>query len=93
MAKIKDKINPGLDRITNELQTKVTKKAFLEFRVRTPKRSGNARKNTRLNGNKIEAKYNYATFLDAGRSRQAPDGMSKPTAELLNKTIERIFRK
>lgn len=93
VTKTKDNINPSLNRIVDELQTKVTKKAFLEFRVKTPVRTGNARRKTSLKGNKIKAAYPYATFLDAGRSRQSPDGMSKPTTELITKEIEKIFRK
>lgn len=93
MPKIKDNINPSIDRIVDGLQTRITKKAFLKFKAVTPKRSGNAKNKTRLKGSTIEANYPYATFLDAGRSRQAPDGMSKPTAELINKEIEKLFRK
>ena len=93
MPKTKDKINPSLDRIVGSLQTKITKQAFLEFRVRTPKRTGNARRKTRLQGNTIRAAYSYATQLDAGKSRQAPDGMSKPTERLITREIEKILRK
>ena len=93
MPKIKDTFNPSLERITDELRTKVTKKAFLEFKVRTPKRSGNARRKTTLNGNKIRANYNYATQLDAGKSRQAPQGMSEPTSKVITSAIEKIMRK
>lgn len=93
MPKTQDRINPSLNNIVNELQTKVTKKAFLEFKVKTPVRTGNAKRKTRLQGNKIRAAYPYATQLDAGRSRQAPNGMSKPTTDLITKEIEKIFRK
>ena len=93
MAKTKDRINPSLDKIVNELQTKVTKKAFLEFKVKTPVRTGNAKRKTKLKGNTIHAAYPYATNLDKGSSRQAPEGMSKPTSDLITKEIERIFRK
>jgi len=93
MPKTKDSINPSLTNIVNELQTKVTKKAFLEFKVRTPVRTGNAKRKTRLKGNTIHAAYPYATNLDKGSSRQAPQGMSKPTTDLITKEIEKIFRK
>mgnify|MGYP003680840171 CR=1 FL=1 len=66
MASIKkDNINPSLDRITDQLQTKVTRQAFLKFRATTPKRTG----------------------------RKAPDGMSKPTSDFLDKLIRKIIRK
>lgn len=93
MPKIKDTFNPSLERITDELQTKVTREAFLKFRATTPKRSGNARRKTTLNGNKIRANYNYATQLDAGKSRQAPQGMTEPTSKVITRAIEKIMRK
>tara|TARA_R110000824_G_scaffold116007_2_gene267276 strand:+ start:164 stop:448 length:285 start_codon:yes stop_codon:yes gene_type:complete len=94
MASIKkDNINPSLDRITDQLQTKVTRQAFLKFRATTPKRTGNAKRKTKLKGSTIHAEYGYATKLDAGSSRKAPDGMSKPTSDFLDKLIRKIIRK
>jgi hypothetical protein len=48
-------------------------------------------------GNEIRANYNYAGALDEGKSRQAPNGMSEPTIEQMEKefipnAIERINR-
>ena len=57
---------------------------------------GNARNNTTLQGRTIQANYNYAAVLDAGRgfrdgqmrgSVQAPNGMSKPTIEYAKQVI------
>ena len=93
VTKTKDNINPSLNKTVEQLQTKVTKKAFLEFRIKTPVRTGNAKRKTKLKGNTIHAAYPYASFLDKGRSRQAPEGMSKPTTELITKEIQKIFRK
>lgn len=70
------------------LKPSVIRRAYDYFKNITPIRSGNARNNTKMNNNRIEAKYQYASVLDAGRKRvgnrmqgsnQAPEGMSKPT--------------
>ena len=66
------------------LVQQVMPKAYDFFEKTTPVRSGNARNSTRLNRNKIEAQYPYASVLDAGRgfrdgqwrgSDQAPQGI------------------
>jgi len=73
-----------------------------EFIKNTPVKSGNAKANTSLKGNVIEANYPYAFVLDAGRgfrdgqmrgSDQAPHGMSEPTKELAKKIIPQIVQK
>ena len=58
----------------------------------TPKRTGNARRRTKLKGKSIHARYHYASELDAGASRQARKGMSKPTANFIAKLIKKIMR-
>ena len=72
--------------------------AFATFQGITPVRSGNARNNTRLTGMTIEADYQYAQVLDAGRgfrdgqmrgSNQAPDGMSTPTQQTIRTSLQR----
>lgn len=73
-----------------------------EFLKNTPIATGNARANTSLRGNVIEADYPYAFVLDAGRgfrdgqmrgSEQAPDGMSEPTKEFAKKLIPQLVQK
>lgn len=59
----------------------------------TPKKSGNARKKTRLKGNTIHADYAYAKRLNQGSSKQAPSGISEPTAEALKKHLNSKMRK
>ena len=59
----------------------------------TPKLSGNARRNTKLSGDRILAQYPYAQRLDQGYSKQAPDGMSTPTTEYIKKYIENYNKK
>jgi len=62
------------------------------FKEETPIDSGNARRSTTLKSNVIEADYPYAQVLNQGRrpttrgmrgSKQAPEGMTKPTIERL----------
>lgn len=57
----------------------VVKKTYDYFVSITPKRSGNARRSTKLENNTIDADYAYAERLDQGYSKQAPRGMSDPS--------------
>ena len=68
----------------------IVRQAGAHFKGVTPKRSGNARRNTTLVGNEIQANYNYANRLNAGWSRQAPDGMTKSTIALIRRLIRKI---
>lgn len=79
----------------------VPKEAYQEFKKITPIKTGNAKRNTRLKGNSIEANYQYAQVLDKGRhmtnrgmrgSEQAPQGMTKPTQEFINKRVKQILK-
>lgn len=58
----------------------------------TPKLSGNARRNTKLSGDRILAQYAYAQRLDKGYSSQAPDGMTKPTDEYVKEYIDKYAK-
>jgi hypothetical protein len=69
------------------------KLAFKHWRKITPKRTGNARRKTRLRKNEIQARYPYAERLDNGWSKQAPDGMFEPTVEFIKKRSKRMLRK
>lgn len=67
-------ITSFMERLPREMSQK--------FKAETPVRTGNARRNTSLRGNEITANYAYAKRLEKdGWSRQAPNGMSKPTIE------------
>jgi hypothetical protein len=85
--------------ITKDLQkkaaalAKVPQQAFTFFKAHTPIDTGNARSRTSLNKDTIHAAYPYAQRLDQGYSRQAPDGMSKPTEAYVQKTVDQIIRK
>jgi len=68
---------------------KLANEAYDFFRQTTPIDTGRARRSTKLSGDSILAQYPYAVRLDNGYSKQAPDGMSKPT----EKFIERYIKK
>ena len=99
--RIDDKINPGIDRLRRRLEQYPTD-AVDQYRRLTPRRSGNARRKTRLNGpNRIELEYAYGEVLDAGRRRQggrmrgstqAPQGMTRPFIRWINQYLNRFFR-
>lgn len=90
-VKIKDNISKSIDNILRKIDD-LPQEAYREFVKDTPVRSGNARRKTRLSGNKIIAGYNYAQKLDEGYSRQAPDGMTKPTEEFIKKRMTQIIK-
>lgn len=90
---VKNSLKPSINRI-NKRFDQLPKAAFAFWRKITPKRTGNAKRKTRLQGNTIRAGYDYAVPLDRGRSRQAPRGMSKPTEEYIDRRVKRkILRK
>lgn len=89
---IKDNITSSLQRINKQISN-LPKEAFTQFVKDTPIRSGNARRKTKLSGNKIIAGYNYAQKLDEGFSKQAPEGMTKPTEQFIEKRMAEILRK
>lgn len=63
------------------------KEAGAYFKRITPRDTGNARSKTTTKKQTIEANYAYAGELDEGKSRQAPQGMSDPTIERMEKII------
>jgi hypothetical protein len=67
--------------------TTIQDQAYKYFRDHTPYRSGNAQRNTIQRGDAIVAAYPYAGRLDTGYSRQAPDGMTNPTVDYIEKTL------
>lgn len=89
---VRNDITPSLRRIGDGLK-KLPSEAYTFFKEETPIKTGNARRRTRLQGQVIKADYDYATALDAGRSRQAPEGMSKPTEQFITQRINEIMRK
>lgn len=88
----KDNITPSTKRIKSRM-SKLPKEAYDVWLKNTPIRTGNARRRTRLQGRMIKAQYDYAVLLDRGRSRQSPDGMSKPTEQFIRKRSAQNMRK
>ena len=80
---------------------KLPQETFQEFKKNTPRKSGNAQRNTTLKNDTIKADYPYAGVLDKGRhmtsrgmrgSNQAPEGMTKPTLQFLKKRLKEILK-
>lgn len=63
-----------------------------EFQKNTPIRTGYARAHTFEEPSSIVADYPYATFLEQGRSKQAPRGMIEPTTEFVKRLIPQIVQ-
>jgi hypothetical protein len=98
---IKDMITGDIDKIKQELRD-IPNKAIVEYRNLTPVDKGNARRNTVLRGNTIQANYPYAQVLDEGRSvrdgqmrgsTQAPKGMTAPWSEWLKKYVDNLMKR
>lgn len=85
-------VTPDLRKKVSAL-AKVPKEAYDVFKQTTPIKTGNARRKTRLQGETIKANYPYATELDAGASRQAPEGMVKPTERFITRRVKQIMRR
>lgn len=92
ITRTKDLITPSLARIQSQLAA-VPQGAYQTWLTNTPRRTGNARRRTTLRGNTIRADYDYAVPLDQGWSRQAPQGMLRPTLRWLRQTLRNIIRK
>lgn len=91
VTKTQDKMTRDIERRQAQLK-QVPEQAYEVFVKSTPKDTGNARKQTRLRGDTIEAKYPYATRLDEGYSPKSPQGMTKPTESFLQKTVNKIMK-
>lgn len=92
IKKIKDSVTQKTDRLI-DLMNSAPEIAHREFVKNTPKRSGRARRNTRLRGSVIDANYNYAVPLEQGSSKQAPNGMSDPTIKYMEQYLRRQVKK
>ena len=87
-----NRIAPTLTRKQRKLN-RVPNEAHDYFKSITPIDTGNARRRTRLQGEKIKANYPYATPLDNGYSKQAPNGMSEPTIDFIQDLVKGILGK
>jgi len=84
------RIAPNIKRKTKGLD-RIPKLAHDKFVSETPIDTGNARRRTRLQGTTIKANYDYAVPLDQGSSKQARQGMSRPTIKFIKAEIARIL--
>jgi len=80
-------------RALNDIPDGVMTRAGKYFKRITPKDKGYARRNTNYSESGIKANYAYAHRLDTGWSSQAPDGMSEPTSEYIDKLVDQNVRK
>lgn len=86
----------GFDQVTKDLKSirnrvrDIPRLAYRKFVELTPEDTGNARRKTIQRGRFIEANYPYAERLDKGWSRQAPEGMVKPTQEYIQQLVDQI---
>jgi len=93
IKKVYDRITPSISRINSRLEM-VPQAALDFFKKKTPKRSGTARRRTKLvNKRTINADYPYAKRLDKGYSKKAPEGMSKPTGEFIKALVKIILKR
>jgi hypothetical protein len=94
LRRVTNNIEPHLRARLKSLAT-VPKQGAEFFIKTTPIRSGNARRNTkftqRSNGGTINGDYPYANRLNEGYSRQAPEGMTKPTIARIRALIRKIL--
>lgn len=91
MAKLigKSKIRARFKNLSSKID-QIKDFAHQEFQSITPVRTGNARNNTKRINVGIEANYDYANRLNTGYSKQAPDGMTKPTVEAIQAYVRRM---
>ena len=63
--------------------------AYQVFVDNTPENTGNAKRRTKLSGDKIIADYGYSQKLDEGYSKKKPQGMTKPTEQWIEEEFTR----
>lgn len=89
------KISSGIDKsllLKQRQLSKIPRQAYKYFKEKTPVKTGNAKRNTDFIGNNtIFADYKYATLLNQGKSKQARQGMTKPTLDYVRQLIRKIF--
>jgi len=63
------------------------------MKAKTPRRSGNARRNTNLQGNTVTANYPYAQRLEDNWSTQTMgQGIIAPTAAAIQQEVDRRLK-
>jgi hypothetical protein len=91
---LSNNIVPHTQRIKRQLQ-EVPAKAYTEFKKITPIDTGNARRKTnyqsKVDGGAIQGDYPYVNKLNEGSSKQARDGMTRPTIAYIRQLIKRVL--
>lgn len=94
IRRVSNNISPSVNRKLQQLKS-IPPKAYDFFKRTTPIRTGNARNktnyNSKPNGGTIRSDYPYANRLNEGYSRQAPDGMTKPTISKIRQLVKRVL--
>lgn len=74
----------------SDMPQEVMAEAYPFLVNKTPIKSGNAQRKTKLINNKstIVSDYAYADRLDNGSSKQAPKGYTEPTIEYMKKLVK-----
>lgn len=77
-----------------DLPEDLMQQSYTYLKKKTPIRSGNARKSTKLENKnrKIHSNYAYAGRLDEGWSSQAPKGFTDPTLDNMDKIVRDLLR-
>lgn len=87
-------IRPHTERVIR-LLLKIPPRAYTFFKNTTPIKTGNARNNTnyvnKTNGGVIKGDYPYVNRLNEGYSKQAKNGMTKPTIAQIRKLVKRVL--
>ena len=79
-----DQLKKGLDPV------QMARRAYPVFVDATPERTGNAKRNTTLKRDTIQALYPYAQRLDDGWSKMKPQGMTVPTMKWFQNYIKSL---
>jgi len=81
----------------SNINKEIAQPIYKFFKDATPKRTGNARNQTKLSVTKdtivISANYPYATELDDGASKKAPKGMTKPAEKEVTRLVNNFIKK
>lgn len=77
-----------------DLPEDLMQRSYTFLKSKTPIRSGNARKSTKLQKKNrvINSDYAYAGRLDEGWSKQAPKGFTDPTQKEMDKIVDTLLR-
>jgi hypothetical protein len=95
-VRVQFNLEPKRQALKNQIAAveKLPVRALDYFKAQTPVDTGRARRSTKLeNKDTIHADYPYAQRLDEGHSKQAPQGMTKPTEKWVRDQFKKIFKK